>query len=84
MSWSSVSCWPFGSMNWSCPVEPTRLRTWSSFETPGTSTTIRRSVPLTSVRTCGSETPSPPTRRSMMLRAVSTCSIGDRLAGLRD
>ena len=25
MSWSLVSVWPFGSMNWSSPVEPTRL-----------------------------------------------------------
>ena len=75
MSWSTVSAWPLGSMNCSWPVEPTRLRTWSGLLTPGTSTTMWRCPsPLTSVRTCGSETPRPPTRRSMMLRAVSTCS----------
>ena len=42
MSWPSVSAWPCGSMNCSWPVEPTSSRTWSSFSTPGTSTTIRR------------------------------------------
>ena len=84
MSWPSVSVWPCGSMNWSWPVEPTRRRTCSGSSTPGTSTTIRCDPsPPVSVRTCGSLTPMPATRRSMMARAVSMSAgwIGSLLSG---